>query len=194
MIDRSFSLVQRAAGSCILLVCALLSGADEAGKIMRPADKSIVASGPLDIVATAPGGRLELDGGPIEAAQPFPNVHHARIEPKQGTHTLSLLWEGGRKDIQFHSGPNPPAGFVPFRIHPPAGDVACTQCHELSRRGRFVFKGGCFDCHQTAAFAKVHTHTSEVLRECGLCHNAHGSTAAKHLIHTKELACKQCHG
>lgn len=179
----------------ILTVIAgvVIAAAEDRGKIMRPADKSVIASGPVDIVATAPGGVLELDGARIEAKARFPDVLHATVEPKPGTHTLSLIWEGGRKDIRFHTGPNSPAGFEPFRHHPPGGGAECTQCHELSRRGRFVFKGGCFDCHQDAAFAKVHTHTAEVLRECGLCHNAHGSTAAKHLLYTKEIACKQCH-
>lgn len=177
----------------LLLLCTVLPAAEEQGKIMRPADRSTIRSGPVDIVATAPQGTLEVDGVRIQAEQPFPNVLHARAEVKPGIHTLALIWPGGRKEIRFHTGPDAPSGFEPFIVHPPGGDTPCAQCHGLSRRGRFVFKGGCFDCHMEPAFAKTHTHKPDVLAECGLCHNAHGSTVKRHLTLTKELACKQCH-
>ena len=78
--------------------------------------------------------------------------------------------------------------------HPPVAEVKCTQCHELSSRGRFRFRNNsCFDCHPKESFAKVHTHDATVLTECGLCHNAHGSTVKAHLLYPKETACKQCH-
>jgi len=165
------------------------------GKILRPADKSAVSSGDVDIVATAPGGRLELDGKPIAAEQPFPNVFHAKLKVPPGEHKLALLSAGGSQEIRFYSGPEAPAGFTPFHQHPPVAGVECTQCHELTRRGRFHFKGGesCFPCHQKDGFAKVHSHAPDVLAECGLCHNAHGSTAKAHLLFAKETACKQCH-
>ena len=175
-----------------VLLCTFLQADDEAGKIMRPADKSAFRSGPVDVIATAPEGILEIDGVRVKAEQPFPNVLQGSVDVKPGVHTLSLSWAGGRKEIKFHVGDEVPAGFASFRPHPPAA-APCTQCHQLSRRGRFVFKGGCFDCHNNSAFAKTHTHTPEVLSECGLCHNAHGSVASRHLTLTKELACKQCH-
>ena len=108
---------------------------------------------------------------------------------------LVLAWKDGQTAVRFFTGPNPPASFATFRQHPPQQDVKCTQCHELSQRGRFRFKGGtaCFGCHQPEGFAKVHTHTAEVLNECGLCHNAHGSTSKAHMLYAKEVACKQCH-
>jgi predicted CXXCH cytochrome family protein len=176
-----------------VLLCCLLPAADEQGKIMRPPDGSSFRSGPVDIIATAPGGTLEVDGKQITAEQPFPNVLHAKAEVAPGVHKLALVWPDGRKEIRFHTGPAVPAGFEPFRQHPPVTAVPCTQCHELSRRGRFVFKGGCFDCHQDATFARVHTHAKDVLQECGLCHNAHGSTKKSHLVFSREVACKQCH-
>lgn len=180
---------------CLLLVllCMILPAADEAGKIMRPVNSAALPSGKVDIVATAPEGTIELDGKPVKAEQPFPNVFHATTEVSPGAHTLALIWKEGRKEIRFFAGPNAPAEFRAFRTHPPVAEVQCTQCHELTRRGRFHFKGGCFDCHKQEAFAKVHTHNNEVLAECGLCHNAHGSTVKAHLLMSKELACKQCH-
>jgi len=165
------------------------------GKILRPADKSALTAGEVDIVATAPGGNLELDGKPLTADQPFPNVFHAKVKAPPGEHKLALVWSGGAQEIRFYSGAQPPAGFAVFRQHPPVAGVDCTQCHELTKRGRFHFKGGesCLGCHQKDAFAKVHSHSPETLNECGLCHNAHGSTVKAHLLFSKQTACKQCH-
>jgi predicted CXXCH cytochrome family protein len=180
-------------GVTLLCVAAVISGSDDAGKIMRPADGAALASGEVDIVATAPAGKLQLDGVPVVAEEPFPNVFHASAKADPGQHTLALIWEGGRKEVNFFVGENPPAEYKPFSQHPPLADVECTQCHDVSRRGRFRFKGGCFDCHQKQDFTKVHPHPVHILQDCGMCHNAHGSTVKAHLILAKELACKQCH-
>lgn len=160
---------------------------------MRPVDGAALPSAQVDIIATAPSGKLVLDGRPLTTEQPFPNVWHAVLESAPGVHSLVLTWEGGRQEIHFYTGKNPPAGLKPFHQHPPVAGVRCTQCHEVSSRGHFRFKGGCFDCHQRNQFAKVHTHDPGVLSECGLCHNAHGSTAKALLLYPKEIACKQCH-
>ena len=179
----------------VLAMWCSLPAAEQAGRIMRPVDKSALSGGEVDIVATAPGGRLELDGKPLTAEQPFPDVFHVKTAVAPGEHKLTLVWKDGQTESRFFSGPNPPAGFHAFREHPPQQNVECTQCHQLTRRGRFSFKGGtaCFDCHRNEGFVKTHTHSTEILNECGLCHNAHGSTAKAHMIHTKEIACKQCH-
>ena len=179
--------------AAIGLACGLLAADDDAGKILRPANNSSFASGQVDVVATAPSGKLQLDGASIQTEQPFPDVLHATVKVPAGLHTLALLWEGGRKEVRFFAGPNPPAGFQPFHQHPPVPDVPCTQCHGLNRRGRFVFKGGCFDCHRSDGFAKIHTHEPTVLEQCGMCHNAHGSAVKAHLLYSKETACKICH-
>ena len=177
----------------LLSLPPLLAGAE--GKILRPADKSAFPSGEVDIVATAAGGRLELDGKPVPADQPFPNVFHAKVTPPPGEHKVALISTAGTQEVRFYSGPRPPAGFSAFHQHPPVARVECNQCHELTKRGRFHFKGAesCFPCHQEGAFAKVHSHPAEVLDQCGLCHNAHGSTVKAHLLFPKETACKQCH-
>jgi len=176
------------------LACGLLSAADDSvGKIMRPADNSSHTTSQIDIVATAPAGKLQFDGAFITAEEPFPNVLYAVVPAKPGMHSLILVWDGGKKEVHFFVGPNPSAGFQPFHQHPPIAGVPCTQCHGLSRSGRFMFKGGCFDCHQRASFDRIHTHDAGVLERCGMCHNAHGSTATAHLLYSKEAACKLCH-
>jgi len=189
----SFALLAASALLPALAGITLYAADEGPGKIMRPVDGAALANGRLDVIATAPSGRLELDGQPMAAQQPFPNVLHAVQKVSPGIHILALLWEGGRKEIRLFSGPNPPNGFTAFIDHPGALDAPCTQCHEMSQRGRFRFKGGCFGCHQQDTFAKVHTHNETVLSECGLCHNAHGSTAKAFLLYPKETACRICH-
>ena len=181
------------AGLLACLYCGVLFAADGEGRIMRPVDGAAMPSPQVDIIATAPAGKLHLDGQPVSAAEPFPDVWHTVIKATPGIHSLALTWDGGRKEIRFYVGPNIPDGFRPFHQHPPVAGVVCTQCHEMSSRGHFRFKGGCFDCHQRDRFAKIHTHDPGVLSECGLCHNAHGSTEKALLLYPKETACKQCH-
>ena len=179
----------------ILVVLGARGSAAGEGRILRPTDKSALPSGKVDIVAASAGGKLELDGRLLEADQPFSGVFHAVIQAAPGEHKLSLVWDGGSQEIQFFCGPQPPAGYAPFHEHPPVAGVDCTLCHELTRRGRFHFKGGeaCFTCHKKDTFAGVHIHTPDTLNECGLCHNAHGSTVKAYLIYPREVACKQCH-
>jgi predicted CXXCH cytochrome family protein len=176
------------------LICGLLFAVDDyPGKILRPANNSFYGSGPIDMIATAPAGKMQLDGTFIQTEQPFPDVFHATLKPSTGMHSLVLLWEGGKKEVDFFVGPNPPAAFQPFHQHPPISDVQCAQCHGLNRRGRFVAIGGCFDCHVRDDFSKIHTHEPNVLEHCGICHNAHGSTVKADLLYPKETACKICH-
>ncbi len=176
-----------------LFLLGSIGAAADGGKIVRPTDRAALPAGEADVIATAPAGKLELDGKPVPAGEPFPNVFHATIKPEPGEHTLALAWDGGRQEVRFFVGDNLPAGFKRFVRHPPQAGVACTQCHGLSTRGRFRFKGGCFDCHQQEAFAGIHFHPVHILQECGICHSAHGSTVKAHLTMPKELACKQCH-
>ena len=163
------------------------------GKIMRPVNGAALTETKVDIVATAPQGKLELDGKAIPAEEPFGDVFHAVVQAAPGRHTLALVWEGGREQVQFFVGDDAPAEFKPFFQHPPLADVACTQCHGVSRRGRFRFKGGCFACHDKAAFTTTHEHPVHQIQECGMCHNAHGETSKAMLTMPKEILCKQCH-
>ena len=175
------------------LCLAALALAAEDGKILRPTDGAALAAGPIDVAAMATGGRIELDGKAVEAEEPFPGVLHARIDAEPGEHTVSLVWEGGRKQVKMFLGPDPPAGFEPFQMHPPPAGLECEQCHGLSRRGRFRFNGDCFACHTDEQFTGKHPHAKHVLEQCGMCHNAHGSTADALQIYPRETACRQCH-
>jgi predicted CXXCH cytochrome family protein len=175
----------------ILLVAGTLPS-QEQGKILRPAHNAALPSGEVDVVATAPGAWLELDGQRISAQEPFRDVFHAIVSVAEGEHRLALVWGGGRQEIRFFAGSNPPEGFKTFVAHPPV-QTQCTDCHGVSRRGRFRFEGGCFGCHQESAFTSSHPHPVHILEQCGMCHNAHGSTEKAHLIHPREVACKQCH-
>jgi predicted CXXCH cytochrome family protein len=165
---------------------------DERGKLMRPLDGAALPPGEISIVARAPNGSIELDGKPLAAEKPFPGVLQARTTPAPGPHRLALVWDSGRQEIRFFVGPGAPPEFKPYRVHPPVA-AACTQCHGLSKRGRFRFQGGCFDCHKQDAFPRTHNHTPDVLVECGECHNAHGSTERALLLLAREKACKLCH-
>ncbi len=160
---------------------------------MRPSDGSALPAGPIDVAAAAPDGRIELDGKPVEADRPFENVLHARIDAGPGEHTVSLIWPSGRKDVRVFVGENPPPGFAPFQMHPPPAGLECTQCHALSRRGTFRFRGDCFACHSDEQFTGKHPHPKHVLEQCGMCHNAHGSTADALQIYDRDTACRQCH-
>lgn len=178
----------------LLAACWLCSArADEVWRILRPVDRAALQSGDLNIIATAPRGRLELDGKPIAAEETFKNVLHARAKAAPGSHTLSLAWDGGRHEIRFFVGSQAAPEFKLYRGHPLAAEVACTRCHGLSKRGRFRFKGGCFDCHATDTFPRVHNHNPDVLAECGECHDAHGSTERSLLVMDRAKACKLCH-
>ena len=177
----------------LLFAEAALYAVDDAGKILRPADGAALTSGEVDIVATAPGGKLELNGTVLSADEPFPNVFHAVAKVDPGKHTLALVWNNGREEVSFFVGEGAPVDYKLFSQHPPLADIECTQCHGVSRRGRFRFKGGCFDCHHEGDFTEAHPHPVHFLQDCGMCHNAHGSTVKGHMIMAKDLACKQCH-
>ena len=161
----------------------------------------MVPPGPLAIVARAPArAELRLDGKPLPAAMPAPPALTATVTLAPGRHELLLISSGQEVRVQFFvrspTRADQPAGWLEFRTHPPS--ASCDACHAV-RNGTWSFKGeaqseSCFSCHKPEAFAGVHSHTSETLAECQMCHSAHGSTAVRHLKLKKDLACKQCHG
>lgn len=189
----------RSAGfTCSLLPGVLLAfatgiaGASESA-IVKPADGSWLPEGDLEVIARAEGGQLLLDGEPLEAQEPFPGILHARLKVAPGEHLLRLEGASGSAEVRVEAGDAPQRqGAAPFRHHPPVA-TACTHCHSLSRRGRFRFSGGCQACHDSEAFIRTHSHQFHELSACGMCHDAHGSSAASLLVLPSEQACQQCH-
>jgi predicted CXXCH cytochrome family protein len=153
--------------------------------VLRPTPESVVPPGALSIIAKG-AGELRLNGAPVKAVQAAPGAIHAEVTIGAGKHVITF----GEARVEFAAG-TPVAGWKPFRAHPPAG--GCSACHTVNP---WEFKGpdACLRCHERQGFAKLHTHNAEVLAECQLCHLPHGSTEARHLKMTKEIACKQCHG
>ncbi|MBI1790148.1 MAG: hypothetical protein HYR60_21660 [Acidobacteria bacterium] len=165
--------------------------------IFRPADQSVIAA-PLVIVARGSGkAELRLDGKPILTTQPGPSALTATLKPGPGLHELILADGGAERKVSFFV---PGAANAPdwklFKPHPPA--AVCDTCHAV-KDGAWDFKGAtlaqsCFACHDSKPFAAAHSHNTETLAECQMCHHSHGSTSARHLKMRKELACRQCHG
>jgi predicted CXXCH cytochrome family protein len=184
-----------AISALLVAACIVVVAQGERGKrIIRPVDGSAFASGDVEVLAAAPDGRLTLDGEDVETDSPFPQVLRAVLAATPGEHTLLLNWDGGSDEVKFFVGEDLPERFEAFRPHPPGIEVGCTQCHSVSRRGRFrATSAGCFDCHQQDAFVEVHPHQPHVLERCGLCHNPHGSTADDHLVAARDVVCTSCH-
>ena len=177
----------------LALAFTTASGVAEENAIVKPRDGAWVQGGVLEVIAKSPDGQLLLDGEPLSADQPFPGVLHARVEIEPGRHMVRLASSEGHAEVIVHTG-NAPAGDAvdPFVDHPPI-QTECTLCHSISRRGRFRFSGGCQNCHAEQSFIETHSHQPHELASCGMCHDAHGSSAANLLLLSKEAACKQCH-
>ena len=177
----------------IAALLPLALAADGDLRIVKPVDGSWLQGREVEIIAKAVDGRLLLDGTPVQSAEPFPGVFHARVEAESGPHVLRLESEGEALEIRFHAGA-PPAGdeTEAYVDHPPVR-IDCTHCHSVSRRGRFRFGGGCQTCHAKEQFIRTHSHEPHELTSCGMCHDAHGSSVAKLLVMPRERACKQCH-
>lgn len=155
---------------------ALLCAAEEPA-ILRPTDHAAMPETPFRVVAR---GKPLLDGKPFDSSQP--------IKPAPGLHELTL----GSEVVKFFVGSPAPAGFKPFRVHPPA--AACDACHAASTGGGDLKANACFACHNEKAFPKTHMHNPQVLEDCASCHSPHGSAESFHLKLPKALACKLCHG
>jgi predicted CXXCH cytochrome family protein len=183
----------------ILALAALICFAEDAASpgFLRPYDQTIVPAGPLAIVARAAGkAELKLDGKPLAASQPAPTALTATINPNPGRHELTLRNGGAEQKIQFFvRSPAAPQGWAEFKQHPPA--ASCETCHAV-KDGAWSFKTDvladtCFGCPAAKQFPAIHSHNSETLADCQMCHNPHGSTVKAHLKMRKELACKQSH-
>ena len=176
-----------------ILLTALAFGVEP--RILRPADQSAIPKGPFTVIAKADAGaKLELDGKPLAVTELASGILSVTISAPAGVHELRLTAASGERKIRFAVGAL--ENYKHFRVHPPA--ATCDSCH-AARNGVWEMKNAvlektCSGCHNLSSFAKSHTHNTEVLNECQMCHNPHGSTETKHLVLPKITACKQCHG
>ena len=189
----------QSAGFTSSLLAAALLGlpaapvAAEDPVLVKPLAGTWIPGGELEVIAKAVAGRLVLDGRPLEAEEVFPGILLARIAVEAGGHSLRVESAGGSQEIRFRSGAAEGGeDAVAFADHPPVR-IECTHCHSVSRRGRFRFSGGCESCHAEGQFIRTHSHQRHELANCGMCHDAHGSSVPNLLALPREQACKQCH-
>ncbi|MFN7921687.1 MAG: cytochrome c3 family protein [Bryobacteraceae bacterium] len=158
--------------------------------ILAPPPDSAFPPGPVRLIARVAGeSAVKLDGEAVKVESPHPGVVTAELQPAPGTHEITL----GDQKVRFAVGKAD--GFTAFRPHPPSN--SCTTCHAV-RNGRWRFvraslSNVCSQCHSKETFPAKHTHQMDLLPDCQLCHNPHGSTAAGHMKLARDAACKQCH-
>ena len=165
--------------------------------ILRPIDQSVLDSEEVQIIARA--GEIELDGKSLKERQTQGARQLLTLRIPAGRH--ELVWKNADaiQKVQFMvttSGKTAvPLGWKVYKAHPPQAE--CQHCHAGEQPGEFsksTVAETCFTCHEPKTFAVGHAHNEEVLAECVLCHNPHGSTEKFHLKMSRETACKQCHG
>lgn len=176
--------------------------ASETPGIMRPTDHSVLETGEVQIIARS-GAEVLLDGQPVSITKSslLPGgVLSLRLPA--GRH--ELLWRSltTQQRVQFFvaapdNASGAPAGWKVYRAHPPLAE--CQTCHAVTGKKTEAFtkpqlSETCFTCHDQKAFVGAHAHNDEVLADCLLCHNPHGSSEKFHLKMPRDLACKQCHG
>jgi predicted CXXCH cytochrome family protein len=169
----------------------------EKAGILRPTDQAVLETEEVQVIARP--GELWLDGKSLKEQSTQAMRQALSLRIPAGRH--ELIWKNGdtHQRIQFvvRTSTNSvvPPEWKAYRAHPPQAE--CQNCHAGRQPG--VFKKAtiaetCVTCHEQSAFAAGHAHNVEVLAECVLCHNPHGSTEKFHLKMTRETACKQCHG
>src|SRR5262249_33473107 len=164
--------------------------------ILRPTHQSILETEEVQVIARE--GEVWLDGKALAGRQTAPTRRALSVQIPAGIHQLT--WKGAQaiQEIKFAvttpQNRMAPSAWKVYRAHPPQAE--CGTCH-AAQIGDFkkpTVAETCFTCHERNAFAEGHTHNDEILAECVLCHDPHGSTEKFHLKMTREIACKQCHG
>jgi predicted CXXCH cytochrome family protein len=169
----------------------------ETAGILRPTDQAVLETEEVQVIARP--GELWLDGKSLKERQTQAMRQALSLRIPAGRH--ELIWKHGNahQRIQFivktSANTVVPPEWKAYRAHPPQEE--CQNCHAGQQPGIFkkiTVAETCFSCHEENTFAAGHAHNTEVLAECVLCHNPHGSTEKFHLKMTRETACKQCHG
>jgi predicted CXXCH cytochrome family protein len=165
--------------------------------ILRPTDQSVLETEEVQIIARV--GEVLLDGKSIKEPQARATRQALSVQVPAGKHELTWKNGDGLQRIQFYvvtpGNTAAPPGWKVYRAHPLQAE--CQNCHAGKQPGDFkkiTVAETCFTCHEQKTFAAGHAHNDEILAECVLCHNPHGSTEKFHLKMSRETACKQCHG
>ncbi len=156
-----------------------------------PANALFPEDAPVRLIARiAAGAELKVDGAAVAVESPHAGVATAELKLAPGAHSITL----GDQTVKIAVG-TPEDGMAHFRSHPPT--ATCENCHAV-RNGRWRFlraslSNVCSNCHAKDAFPAKHTHTMDLLPDCQMCHDPHGSTVAGHMKMSREKACQQCH-
>jgi predicted CXXCH cytochrome family protein len=179
----------------LVMAVAAAASAQDNPLILAPAPDSVVAAGTLRIIGRAEGqAQLLLDGVKLDTQTPAASVLFSDVKIGEGPHELLLKGGSGESRIRFTAS-KAQSGEKMFRPHPPA--AACDACHAVRNEAwamkRPTLSPLCFTCHQREKFVPSHTHNTETLADCQICHAPHGSAAKAHLNKAREVVCKQCH-
>lgn len=171
-------------------------------RILRPPDRSVLPSGPLEIAVAIPSGAehtvVTLDGQELKpSALPrtervpahalakgiwLPPVLIVIRSLSPGPHKLSA----GDTTVQFfvcdeNGNKTPPGQWSRYRAHPPprSREVTCIACHKLSDQQRFTDMDSAFSRAKPSA--------------CFNCHDR-GNINLRHAHSFESLAfCQLCH-
>lgn len=89
----------------------------------------------------------------------------------------------------------------PYHHRVPENAMRCTDCHPAhggldrgARRASIGSEESCFRCHREKEGPFVFEHAGLVIRDCGACHQPHGSNNPKMLLRsTVRQLCLECH-
>lgn len=183
-------------GRRLILLLIAVSARAEPPAILTPTDQSVVTGPVLQVIGRAASqAQLLMNGRPVEIQHVGPGAILARITVSPGKHELLLRDNEGQTAVSFMADPASQAG-APFRPHPPL-EVTCEGCHAVKDNTwalkRTTTASLCFSCHERSKFPAAHTHGTDILADCQVCHLPHGSAAKAHLRRPKAAACRQCH-
>jgi predicted CXXCH cytochrome family protein len=182
--------------------------AEEALRVIFPADQCTVESGKLDLLcvtAETTAGEppaLLVDGKPGKWEAYRRPVLLSRLELAPGEHTIAV----GGKELQIVADDAPeteePPGDGPVHADHPDGDDGwkdCAACHAVTKEDGLTVIGdpdepdACLQCHSPTDFEVTHFHPLEPIASCRMCHAVHGSANASLLKGPVKELCAACH-
>jgi predicted CXXCH cytochrome family protein len=171
-------------------------------RILYPADKTVIVSRNVQVIARMEDGPLLVDGKPQSWDRYAPPVRTVRLHLDPGRHTFELA--GAKLEVfltELRDNPEAPHDWPVLRRHPrnEDDDDRCAACHQTgrtvgqSRVGDLKTYRACFECHRREEFDSIHCHPLEPLEHCNRCHALHGSVRPSLLKAPEEQLCGECH-